>query len=758
MLDPTLSETDVRKRFIDKDIAKSNWDDEQITTERYITKGKVEKHGDKVKRAPGKKPDYILYYKPNYPIAVVEAKDQTHGLGDGLQQAMDYAMILNVPFAYSSNGTGFVEHDFTTGIETELGRDDFPSPQDLWQRYKKAEKITDEQEKIIEEPYYYRPGYYKPRYYQRIAINQTIKAISQGKQRILLVMATGTGKTFTAFQIAHRLYESGMKKKILYLADRNILIDQTMDNDFKPFEGVMTKISGGDIETSYEIFFGLYQQLYKHNALTQPYEKVQKDFFDLIIVDECHRGSASEDSEWRAILEYFSSATQIGMTATPKETKKVSNTLYFGEPLYEYTLKQGIEDGFLAPYQVYRIDFDVDLEGYRPGPNKKDDLGNPLEDKEYTRHDFDRNIVLLDRNKKVAKKITEFLKKTNRFDKTIVFCVDIDHAERMRRLLVNENAELVKDNPKYVMKITGDDKIGKDHLDYFIDEDEKYPTIVTTSKLLSTGVDCKTCKLIVLDNNIESMTEFKQIIGRGTRIKEEYDKLFFTILDFRNNTLKFEDPEFDGEPLVVYGGDKTSGKNTPESLTVEHTKKHKPIIKDVTVKIVNERRQVYDKDGKLITENFIDYSRKNIMGEYTTLEHFIKHWNSLEKKEAINKQLEEYNVFLDDLREEVGNDEIDDFDLICHIAYDQKPLTRQQRADKLRNKKYLDKYSGIAKSVMDALLDKYATGGITNLESTEIFNTQPFKQIGSPMKIAKDFGGKQGLLDAMTDLRNELYS
>ena len=758
MLDPTLSESDVRKRFIDKDIAKSNWDDEQITTERFITQGKIEKHGKKVKRAPGKKPDYILYYKPHYPIAIVEAKDQTHGLGDGLQQAIDYAEIMNVPFAYSSNGTGFIEHDFNTGIETELGRDEFPSPQELWQRYKKAENITEEQEKIIDEPYYYKPGYYKPRYYQRIAINQTIKAISQGKQRILLVMATGTGKTFTAFQIVHRLYESGMKKKILYLADRNILIDQTMDNDFKPFEDVMTKISGGNIDTSYELFFGLYQQLYKPDAITQPYEKVQKDFFDLIIVDECHRGSAAEDSAWRAILEYFSSATQIGMTATPKETKNVSNSLYFGEPLYEYSLKQGIEDGFLAPYQVYRIQFDVDRDGYKPGPNKKDDAGNELEDREYTTHDFDRTIVLEDRNKKVAKRITEFLKNTNRFDKTIVFCVDIDHATRMRQFLVNENADLVKENPKYVMKITGDDKIGKDNLDYFIDEDEKYPTIVTTSKLLSTGVDCKTCKLIVLDNNIESMTEFKQIIGRGTRIKEEYNKMFFTILDFRNNTIKFEDPDFDGTPLAIYTGDKTTGHKPDEKLTIDYPKKQKPIIKDVQVKIVNERRQVYDKDGKLITENFIDYSRQNIMGEYNTLEHFIRHWNSLEKKEAINKELEEHNIFLDDLREEVGITDIDDFDLICHIAFDQKPLTRQERADKLKNKKYLDKYSGIAREVMTALLDKYATGGITNLENTEILNTQPFKQMGSPMKIAKEFGGKQELLNAMNNLKNELYS
>ena len=757
-IDTSLSESDVRKRFIDKDIEKAGWADEQVTTERYITKGKIEKHGNKVKRAPGKKPDYILHYKANYPIAVIEAKDQTHGLGDGLQQAMDYAMILNVPFAYSSNGTGFLEHDFLTGIETELGRDSLPSPEELWQRYKKAEKITDEQEKIIEEPYFYKPGYYKPRYYQRIAINQTIKAISQGQQRILLVMATGTGKTFTAFQIAHRLYESGIKKKILYLADRNILIDQTMDNDFKPFEKVMTKITSGDIETSYEIFFGLYQQLYKHDAIIQPYEKVQKDFFDLIIVDECHRGSASEESAWRAILEYFSSATQIGMTATPKETDKVSNTLYFGEPLYEYSLKQGIEDGFLAPYQVYRIQFDVDRDGYEPGPNKKDDAGNLLEDRTYTIHDFDRNIVLEDRNIKVAKKITEFLKKTNRFDKTIVFCVDIDHAERMRRFLVNENADLVKENPKYVMKITGDDKIGKDNLDYFIDEDEKYPTVVTTSKLLSTGVDCKTCKLIVLDNNIESMTEFKQIIGRGTRIKEDYDKLFFTILDFRNNTIKFEDPEFDGEPLVVYGGNKTNGTESEGTLTIQREKKIKPVVKDVQVKIVNERRQVYDNNGKLITENFIDYSRQNIMGEYDTLEHFIKHWNTLEKKEAINKELEEHNIFLDDLRDEVGILDIDDFDLICHIAYDQKPLTRKQRADKLRNKKYLDKYSGIVRDVMNALLDKYATGGITNLENTEILNTQPFKQMGSPMKIAKEFGGKQELLNAMNNLKTELYS
>ena len=571
-------------------------------------------------------------------------------------------------------------------------------------------------------------------------------------------MATGTGKTYTAFQIVHRLYQAGIKKKILYLADRNILIDQTMDNDFKPFGNSMTKITKGEIDSSYEIFFGLYQQLYKPDAIKQPYENVKKDFFDLIIVDECHRGSASEESAWRAILEYFNSATQIGMTATPKETKKVSNTLYFGEPLYEYSLKQGIEDGFLAPYQVYRIQFDVDVTGYQPGPNKKDKYGNEIEDRLYTLPEYDRNIVLEDRNKKVAKRITEHLKSTNRYDKTIVFCTDIPHAERMRRFLANENADLMKENPKYVMKITGDDKIGKANLDYFIDEEEKYPTIVTTSKLLSTGVDCKTCKLIVLDNNIESMTEFKQIIGRGTRIKEEYDKRYFTILDFRNNSIKFEDPDFDGEPLVVYEGNKPIDDNPDRTLTYEHDKKIKPYVKGLTVKIVNEKKQFYDKDGKLITEDFIDYTRKNITGEYKSLEHFIKYWNSLEKKEAITEELKEYNIYLDELREEVGNDEIDDFDLICHIAFDQKPLTRKQRAEKVRNTNYLDKYSGIARQVIDALLDKYASDGITNLESTKILTTNPFRQMGNPIKISNEFGGKQGLLDAMDDLRNELYS
>ena len=570
-------------------------------------------------------------------------------------------------------------------------------------------------------------------------------------------MATGTGKTFTAFQIAHRLKEAGVKKKILYLADRNILIDQTMDGDFKPFEKVMTKVEKRELDSSYELFFALYQQLVKPNQEKQPYEYLDPSFFDLIIVDECHRGSAAEDSEWREILEYFSSATQIGMTATPKETKYVSNINYFGEPLYTYSLKEGIQDGFLAPYKVIRIAFDKDLEGYRPKKGQKDSRGELVEDRIYNLTDFDKNIILEERTKGVAKRITEFLKKTDRFSKTIVFCVDTEHADRMRQALINENSDLYKENSKYIMRITGNDEEGKKQLDYFIDENSRYPTIVTTSKLLTTGVDCKTCKVIALDTNIGSMTEFKQIIGRGTRLRPEYDKNYFTILDFRNNSRNFADPDFMGEP----DGDEYVGPKDPiprEKPIESVVKKPKPKIKDVKVQKVFEQYQCFDSEGNLITENIIDYSHDKLLEDFPNLETFLNKWNSSMKKQAIIDELYEHGIFLDVLREISGKEDMDDFDLICHIAFDKKPLTRQERANNVRKRDYLSKYEGVARKVLEGLLDKYASSGIVNLEDTNILYNEPFRQYGEPRNIAeKYFGGKNGLLDAMSDLQRELY-
>ncbi|MGL6298561.1 MAG: EcoAI/FtnUII family type I restriction enzme subunit R [Methanobacteriaceae archaeon] len=548
-----MSEDDVKYQLITPAIENAGWDKSQLKFEYSFTDGEMRIRGNESKRGKRKRADYLLLYKPNMPIAVVEAKDKSHALCDGIQQGISYAKALDVPFVYSSNGSGFFEHDRLKGRGKELFLDEFPSPEELWERYKKHKNIDFEEEKIITEPYYYDSiSKRKPRYYQRIAINRTIEAIAQGKNRILLVMATGTGKTYTAFQIVHNLWKSKTKKKILYLADRNILIDQTMQQDFKPFEKVMTKIEKHNMDSSYEIYFALYQQLVQEDSVKQPFEEFDEDFFDLIIVDECHRGSAKEDSQWRRILEYFYSATQIGMTATPKEDKNVSNASYFGEPLYKYSLKQGIKDGFLAPYKVIRIGLDVDLDGYRPEKDKKDFFGNIIEDRVYNNHDYDRTIIIDDRTKVVAKKITEYLKQTDRFAKTIVFCVDTEHALRMRHALINQNSDLVAQNDKYIMRITGNDKEGKNQLDYFIDANEKYPTIVTTSKLMSTGVDCKTCKLIVLDNNINSMTEFKQIIGRGTRLRPDHNKNYFTIMDFRNNSRKFADPEFDGDPVHIH--------------------------------------------------------------------------------------------------------------------------------------------------------------------------------------------------------------
>lgn len=757
-----LSEEDIKLRFITPAIESAGWEKEQIRMEYTFTDGEMKVKGSKAVRGKKRRADYLLSYKSNIPLAIVEAKDKFHSVRDGLQQAIKYADVLDIPFTYSSNGTGFVERDMLLGKEKEIKLDEFPSPEDLWKRYKEIKDIDDVTAEVISEPYHIDDGPRRkiPRYYQRIAINRTVEAIAKGQNRILLVMATGTGKTFTAFQIAHRLYESKSKKKILYLADRNILIDQTMQQDFKPFEGVMTKVKNHKLNSSYDVFFSLYQQLISPDADKQPYTDLDPNFFDLIFVDECHRGSAKEDSEWREILEYFKSATQIGMTATPKETKKVSNIHYFGKPIYTYSLKQGIRDGFLAPYKVIRILTDIDADGYRPEKGKLDVFGNPVEDRIYNTLDFDKNIIIDERTDIVASKITEYLKKTNRFNKTIVFCVNTDHASRLRQSLVNCNSDLVAEDPNYVVRITGNDFEGKALLDDFIAVDEKYPVIATTSQLLSTGVDSKTAKLIVLDKNIDSMTEFKQIIGRGTRLREDLGKTFFTIMDFRNNTRKFFDPDFDGEPAMVddYTGQKPIVVD-PEggSEEIEKEPENVPRVNGVPVKIILEQNQCFDTKGNLITENFIDFTRKNILSQYATLEQFIKSWNGHDKKQAIIEELYVHEVFIEQLREVAGNPDMDDFDLICHIAFDKKPLTRQERANNVKKRDYLSKYEGVARQVLEGLLDKYASGGIENIENIEIMDEDPFRQIGSPIVISKAFGGKQGLLDAMHGLQQEIY-
>ena len=761
-----MTEEDIKLQFITPAIEAAGWDrQKQIRMEYSFTDGRVIVRGNITARGKRKRTDYLLYYKPNLPLAIVEAKDNHHSIGAGMQQGIEYAECLDVPFVYSSNGDGFLEHDMKNGTEREIKLEEFPSPEELWARFKGDTAMTPEQEELITEPYYFQPGDKTPRYYQRIAINRTIDAIARGQNRILLVMATGTGKTYTAFQIIHRLWKSGRKKKILFLADRNILVDQTMQQDFKPFAKVMTKIEGKKLDSSYELYLSLYQQL-AGDENEEPFRAFQPDFFDLIVVDECHRGSAKEDSRWRKILEYFKNATQIGLTATPKETKEISNITYFGEPIYTYSLKQGIDDGFLAPYKVLRVGLDKDLEGWRPTAGQTDIYGYEIEDREYNTKDYDKNLIIDERTIAVAKRITKFLTDNDRFAKTIVFCVDIDHAERMRQALVNENKDLVAQNPKYVMRITGDNAEGKAQLDYFIAEDSKYPVIVTTSKLMTTGVDCKTCKLIVLDNNINSMTEFKQIIGRGTRLKPDYGKEYFTIMDFRNACRLFADPDFDGDPIVIIDDEEPPvdppvtppGPGPGPGPIDPPEKKHKFRVRGVDVTILNERVQYYDKDGKLITESVTDYSKKNILGEYATLDAFLRAWKGEKRKQAIIDELQERGVLLEALREASGNKDIDDFDLICHIAYDRAPLTKAERANNVRKRGYLYKYSGLAQEVLSALLDKYMNEGIRDIESLEILSNDPFRKFGTPMKIAKLFGGKDGYIRAIKELQDEIYA
>jgi len=786
-----LSESDIKAKFITPAILNSGWDEQtQLGREIFFTDGRIYVKGKLTARGKRKFADYILFYKPNVPIAIIEAKDNKQSVKSGIQQALGYAKTLDIPCVFSSNGDGFYFHDKTATdgkIEKEISLNNFPSPEELWEKYKKYKGIeTAEVEEIAKQDYFQDSSGRNPRYYQQIAVNRTIEAVAKGQDRIILVMATGTGKTYTAFQIIYRLWKSNSKKRILFLADRTALIDQTARGDFRHFKDALTIIKKKKIDTAYNIYLALYQGL-SDSKSEDAYKQFSPDFFDLIIIDECHRGSAKEDSKWREILAYFDNATHIGLTATPKETTEVSNIDYFGEPIYTYSLKQGIDDGFLAPYKVVKVTLDIDAEGWRPPKGFLDKNGNPVEDRIYNRTDFDKNIVVDERRQSVAKKITEFLKGYDRFAKSIVFCIDIEHAEGMRTELANANSDLFSQNNKYVMQITGDNEEGKRELDNFINPSEPYPVIATTSKLMTTGIDAQTCKLIVLDSNIGSMTEFKQIIGRGTRINEEYGKTYFTIMDFRNVTNLFADPEFDGDPVMikqVNEDDDLSGaedETTDEIITdildgeeiefpeepdypeiegggeILEGPRGKIRVNGVPVKIVNERIQYLGTDGKIITESLKDYTKNNVTKQYQTLEKFLNRWNNAEKKEAIIEELEEQGIFFDALKEEVGKD-FDPFDLICHLAFEAKPLTRKERANNVKKRNYFTKYGEKAQIILNSLLDKYAEDGLLTIESTEVLKLDPLNKLGTPMELIKAFGGKPQYLSAIKELETELYN
>lgn len=755
-----LSESDIKAKFITPAILKSGWDEQtQIGREIFFTEGRINVRGVSINRGKRKFADYLLYYKPNVPIAIIEAKDNKHTLKSGIQQALGYANILDIPCVFSSNGDGFYFHDKTATdgvIEKELTLDEFPSPEMLWQKYKQYKGIvTKEAEEIVKQDYYQDASGRKPRYYQQIAVNRTVESVAKGLNRILLVMATGTGKTYTAFQIIYRLWKSGVKKRVLFLADRTALIHQTARGDFRHFKNALTIVKHKNIDTAYNVYLALYQGLSDSQG-ADAYKEFSPDFFDLVIIDECHRGSVKIESKWREILAYFDKATHIGLTATPKETKAVSNIDYFGEPIYTYSLKQGIEDGFLAPYSVIKVTLDIDVEGWRPPQGFLDKSGKPVEDRIYNRADFDKNIVVEERRERVAKKITAFLKNNDRFAKTIVFCVDIEHAEGMRSELVNANADLFAKNNKYIMQITGDNEEGKRELDGFISPSEPYPVIATTSKLMTTGVDAQTCKLIVLDSNIGSMTEFKQIIGRGTRINEEYGKTHFTIMDFRNVTNLFADPNFDGDPTKVIVDDGSYPPVIDGGGGVVGEERGKIHVVGVPVNIINERLQYLGKDGKIITDRLIDYTKKNVTKQYRSLETFLTTWSKAAKKEAVVQELEKQGVFFNDLQEEVGK-EFDPFDLICHVAFDAKPLTRRERANKVKKRNYFTKYGTKAQAVLNGLLDKYAADGLQTIESTEVLKLAPFKEMGTPIELIKAFGGKEIYLQAVKELESQLY-
>lgn len=771
-----MTEEDIKLQFITPAIT-AKWNLDRITMETKITDGKVNLKGNFIFREKPKKADYLLYLTANNPIAVVEAKDNKHSVSFGLQQAMIYARMLDVPFAYSSNGDAFFEHDFLTGQERQLALSEFPTPDELISRYQAVKGMSELEKQIISQPYYTSATTYAPRYYQRNAVNRTVDEIAKGRERVLLVMATGTGKTYTAFQIVYRLLKSGMKKKVLYLADRNILVDQSIQQDFAPLDKTIHKINFAKDDpvtvTSHEVYFSLYQQLTDRDddegedsedeAVSRLATLFQKDFFDLIIVDECHRGSAKKDSNWRKILDYFSSATQIGMTATPKETKYISNIHYFGEPIYTYSLREGIEDGFLAPFRVINIRTNIG-EGWRPYKGQRDKNGQEIEDRIYTNSDFDYHIIIENRTYEVAREITEYLKSSDRMQKTIVFCASEDHAERMRIALNNLNSDLTKDNPDYVVRITGSDVYGKSKLDYFISVSAPYPVIATTSKLLSTGADCKMTKLIVLDQMIGSMTEFKQIIGRGTRLREKEGKTHFTVMDFRNVTRLFADPEWDGPIEQVEGYGKVSpGTADPGTAAPPDpvpAPREKPIVDEYgcTVEVIGKTVSIYDAGGKLLRqESIIDYTKSNILGAYASLDNFIRRWSAEDKKESIRALLLERGIDLESMKADQRMADVDDFDFICHVAFGQKPLTRKERADNVKKRDFLSKYKGVAREVLEALLDKYMNTGIYEIEKTEILKLDPFLKYGKPSKIAQLFGGKTGYLQAVKELEKELY-
>lgn len=795
-----LTEADIITKCVMPAILNAGWDNTtQIRQEVKLRDGKVIVRGKVAARRTVKSADIVLYHKPGIPLAVIEAKANKHEIGKGMQQGIEYARLLDVPFVFATNGDGFIFRDATAAegecLEKQITLDDFPSPAELWQKFCLWKGYTQAQLPVITQDYYDDGSGKSPRYYQLQAINKTIEAVSNGQNRVLLVMATGTGKTYTAFQIIWRLWKSKNKKRILFLADRNILVDQTKNNDFQPFGTAMTKVSGRTIDPAYEIHLALYQAITGPEEDQKAFKQVAPEFFDLIVIDECHRGSASEDSAWREILDYFSSATQIGLTATPKETHEVSSTDYFGDPVYVYSLKEGIEDGFLAPYKVVRVDIDVDLQGWRPTKGQTDLNGEVIDDRIYNQKDFDRTMVIDERTELVARTITDYLKRTNPMDKTIVFCNDIDHAERMRRALVNLNPEQVKKNDKYVMKITGDDEIGKAQLDNFINPKKPYPVIATTSELMTTGVDAKTCKLVVLDQNIQSMTKFKQIIGRGTRIDERYGKLWFTILDFKKATELFADERFDGIPEKVmdttpediadpesdfeekleeiseHDEEQVTGVDEPPAppyqvtdtddvgpLPEEDEKKIRKFhVNGVAVGVIAQRVQYYDADGKLVTESFKDYTRKTLLKEYASLDDFTRKWQDADRKEAIIHELEQQGIIWEVLAEEVGKD-LDPFDMLCHVVYGQPPLTRKERAENVRKRNYFTKYSEAAQAVLDNLLDKYADAGVQEIESIQVLKLKPFDSMGTLPEIIKTgFGDRNGYNQVLSELENEIY-
>lgn len=762
----TLSEEDIKNRYISPAIFETaKWNKSDSLMEYSYTDGRINVVNNVVKRGKQKRVDYLLHYKPNYPLAVVEAKDRKNhpSPSAGLQQGIDYAKDLKVPFAYASNGDAFAEHDMITGTERTLELDEFPTKEELWQRYQRELSLSPEQIKAIEVPFYSSRDTYAPRYYQRIAINRTVEKIANGQRRVMLVMATGTGKTYTAFQIVYRLLKAGIKHRVLYLADRNILVDQAMSDDFGPLSGKITKVQGGKLDSSYPIQFALYQQLVgkEEDAGHEPFRQFKPNFFDLVVIDEAHRGSARADSQWHKILEYFDgpNVTHFGMTATPKREKGASNIDYFGEPIYTYSLKQGIEDGFLAPYKVVRVNLDVDVNGFQPLKGETDKHGRIFDKKLYTSSDFDRSLIIEQRTERVAKYVSDYMKDNNsRWDKSIIFCEDVEHAERMRQAFVNENSDLVAQDSRYVMQITGDDKEGKAQLSNFEDVTSKFPTIVTTSKLLTTGVNVKTCKIIVLDSNINSMTEFKQIIGRGTRLDPEHGKEYFTIIDFRGVSRLFADPAFDGEPIEIADGNNSSGHDRKNSGSEVNEGLHTKYEVSHSVKVLGDQTQYLDDHGDLITTSLTDYTKKNILGKYATLDKFLQDWNSATKKQELLDSLEEHGILYQEIMKQENIKDLDPFDLIVHLAYNQKPLTKAERINNVKKSGLLDKYQGAAREILNKLIDKYKNNGIADLESNQVLSLPEFDQYGGAVKIMLTFGGKKNYENIIKQIKEKIYS